>query len=74
MSFKPPAREHRYSLETEERQDRNLACQLAGKVQQEFQRQRWLSALPEARDPLPETALGGEPLRVPPPQCSKPSK
>jgi hypothetical protein len=40
---------------------------LAGKVQQEFQRQRWLSALPEARDPLPETALGGEPLRVPPP-------
>ena len=39
---------------------------LAGKVQQEFQRQRWLSALPEARDPLPEAELGGEPLRMPP--------
>jgi hypothetical protein len=32
MSFKPPAREHRYSLETEERQDRNLACQAIGAI------------------------------------------
>jgi hypothetical protein len=31
---------------------------LAGKVQQEHQRQRWLSALPEEQDPLPELELG----------------
>jgi len=31
---------------------------LAGKVQQELQRQRWLSALPEAPDPLSELELG----------------
>jgi len=30
---------------------------LAGKVQQELQRQRWLAALPEARDPVPEAEL-----------------
>ena len=32
MSFKPPAREHRYSLEAGERQDRNPACQAIGAI------------------------------------------
>ena len=52
MNKPPPSAATSIPLETLQ------AFGLAGKVQQELQRQRWLSALPEARDPVPEAELG----------------
>ena len=52
MNKPPPSAATSIPLETLQ------AFGLVGKVQQELQRQLWLSALPEARDPVPEAELG----------------